>query len=228
MNSGVQNNHLHYEWDNWDLEKAYLPIDKEFEKRMMGIGKRAVVAFTIGCLEWIVFRFDGLFTEDAPHQYLGASWAGIVDGRYVWPIELDYDYWSTPVLGPLALGTAMSIEATVKLYEDEIETRMEPATEAAEIEKLVRHVLNCTDTFESWKEAIVQRLEHFYPRDPENVSGCFVPPDVLDVDLEFSEKDVEKRIDTYLRSLDAKSNPYLVDHEEIDFENPYTLNKSNG
>ena len=232
INSGVQNNVLHYEWDNWDLEKAYLPLDKEFEKKMMGIGKRAVIAFTIGCLEWIVFRLDGLFTEEDPKQYLEASWAAIVDGRYLWPLELDYDYWSTPILGPLALGTAIAIEATVKTYEEEVESRMEPATEAAEIEKLVRHVLNQTDAFESWKEAVVQRLEHLYPRNPDDVLGPLVPPDVVNVDQEFSKKGVEERIDTYLRSLDVKSNPYLVDPEDMYSENfkgvPYTLIKDNG
>jgi len=232
INAGIQNNIIHYEWDNWEPSKACLPIDEEFKKRMMGIEKRAIIAFTIGCLEWIVFRLDGLFTEEAPRQYLEASWAAIVDWRYLWPFELDYNYWSTPILGPLALGTGLAIDATTVTYAEEEEPGLEPATRAAQIMNLVLHVLNKTDSFESWKEAAVQRFEKYYPRNPGDVLGSLVPPDVVDVDLKFRKKGVEKRIDTYLRSLDVKSNPYLVNPEDMyaaNFEGvPYTLIKDNG
>ena len=211
INSGIQNNIIRYEWDNWDPSKACHPIDDELLKRMIGISKRAILAFTIGCLEWIVFRLEGLFTDEAPEQYLEASWTAIVDYHYLRPWMLDYDDYSTPVLGPLALGTTLAIEAIMSAYEEEDEDCMEPAEEAAEIESLVRHVLNDTESFESWKEAVMQRLEELYPRNPDDMLGPLIPPDVVNVDQDFNKKGIKKRIDSYLRSLDVKSNMYLIE-----------------
>ncbi|MCG8572132.1 MAG: hypothetical protein MJB14_18525 [Spirochaetes bacterium] len=234
IDAKIHDNSLNFAWDDWEREKTYLPIDKSFEKRMQTLTRRANLAFAIGCLEWIVYRFKGLFKEEAPDQYLEAAWASVVDYRYVLPWELNYEYWSGPILGSLSLGITIVIDTCMKVYQVydvDREMNADPSTEAAELESLTRRLLNDIRPFEKWRDIVVQRLEKVYKRDPSDFLGPLVPPDVVDIDQKFSLDSVEIRIDKYLQSLDVKSNPYLRAPEDIyeeeGFEGvPYTLSRS--
>ena len=44
---------------------------------------RAALAFSLGALEWIVWRLHKMLPDDGVFQFLDAVWAGLVDWRYL-------------------------------------------------------------------------------------------------------------------------------------------------
>src|SRR5262245_59832052 len=104
----IQDAIIQYPWDDWNEDKAEEPIDAILLARLKGLSQRAIIAYTIGTAEWIVFRFGSISDDPLPLQYLEAAWAMIVDLYYcrtTWDDHTEESKgWDGPVRRPLAMS----------------------------------------------------------------------------------------------------------------------------
>lgn len=205
--ANIQDNTIRYKWDDWNVEQAEEPIDKDFYGRLKGLSQRANVALTISSAEWIVHRFGTLCDDPLPFQYLEAAWAQIVHWRYTgftWEDLTEQTDWSGPIKGPLGIAMTRVVYAVQQAEEDEF-----PSLRAAWITNLAQYLITDSAPYQKWRERIVERLEALYPRDLEETLGEVVPRQALDPDFDFKAEQTESLINQFLRSLDYKSNPFL-------------------
>jgi hypothetical protein len=211
--ANIQENTIRYKWDDWNVEQAEEPIDKDFFGRLKGISQRANVAFTIGTAEWIIHRFGTLCDDPLPLQYLEAAWAQIVHWRYIaftWEDHTDKKSWSGPIKGPLGIAMTRVMYAIQQAEEDEV-----PELRAAWITNLVQYVMTDPTPYQNWRERIIERLERLYPRDPDETQGEVVARQALDPHYNFEIEQTESLINQFLASLDYKANPFLNSPEAM-------------
>lgn len=203
----VQDVTIRYLWDDWNVEQAEEPIDEEFHKRLTGISQRAIIAFTIGTAEWIVYRFSALCDDSLPSQYVEAAWAQIVHWLYEgssWEDQAVTADWIGPVKGPLGIAMTRVMYAIQSARDDE-----DPELRAAWIANLAPYVMSNPAPYQEWRELVMKRFTVLYPRNPDETLGEVVPRAALDPNSGFQPEQTEDLINDSLATLDYKTNPFL-------------------
>lgn len=213
--SHVQENAIRYKWDDWNIEQAQEPFDKALHERLLSIGMRANVAFTIGCAEWIVYRFGLLDHDPLPPHYLQAAWAQMIDWRYGayygWQDLTKDEEWKGPIRGPV--GVAMS--RVMYAIQQTEESGGDPSVRAAWISSLAQYVISVPEKYHAWSESVLKRLETIYPRDPADPKGDVVPKEAIDPEYEFRVEQTESLVRQFLNSLDYRRNIFLHSPEQM-------------
>jgi len=208
--ANIQDAHLRYKWDDWDVQAVCEPEDAALYDRLGRLSHRALMAFTTGCGEWVVYRFEPLSDDDAPRKHMEAAWAGMVDPWYSRYWEPPDRLWLGPVRGPLQLAIIFTLEAKV-----DAEACGDVALSAVRANELTEHVLTDSRPFSAWREHVLQRLEPLYPYRDDDPSGDVVPREALDPGFDFQPELTEKLVQEYLRSLNPQSNRFLRTASEM-------------
>jgi hypothetical protein len=201
---GIQDPHIRYRWDDWNVEQVDLPLKDTLQKRLNRISKRAIAAFTIGTAEWIVFRFALLSEDRVPTLRLEAAWAQEIALPYSSNQDIALDDWRGPVRGPIGIALRRVIFAV-----DQASRDGDPAWRAGRAAKLAKHVITDPSMYLKWRERILERFEKLYPLNPDDTLGEVVPREALDPDAEFDVSQTEALINRFLAGLDYRSNPFL-------------------
>lgn len=207
---GIQDEKIRYLWDDWDVEAVDMPLNPALQKRLVALSNRAIVAFTIGTAEWIVYRFAGLSTDLRPSQYLEAGWAQLVDFRYSEQTEIDFAEWRGPVRGPLGIAIRRVLYAV-----QQAAVAGDPAWRAGRAAKLAQHVLPSARPFDDWQERVLDRMRELWPASADNPLGDVIPREALDPEITFDPTRTESLVRAFLARLDWRENPFLLDPETL-------------
>ncbi len=209
--ANVQDNHLHYEWDDWRTLPAATTPDDELVMRLNDISQRATLAFACGSAEWIVFRLAKLTNDQAPWDYLVAAWAMVVDVRYggygTASQFQGYSHlgWDGPVRKPIR-NALQVLEAALQ---EVAWNKTDPARRAGKIAALACYIMNDATPYKHWRERVLERLESLYPRNPDDPLGDVVPRQAVDPEFSFRVEQTEALTNQFLASLDYRSNMFL-------------------
>lgn len=202
---------LRYTWDDWELDKFESPLDDSLSTTLSGLSQRANVAWTIGCAEWIFFRLAPHLAGDIlPLQRLEGAWAQVIDDRYSYSLVADPQDWAGPVKRPVLRALELVDFAVQAMARDD-----DPAEVGAAAATLAAHVLVDATLFNLWQARILERLQALYRRNPEETLGEVIPREVLDPDRPFDPSQTETLINTFLSSLPAGDNPFMLTGGEL-------------
>ncbi len=206
----IQNLTIRYTWDDRNVEAVEKPVDEELISRLNKITLRGNAAFTIAVSEWIVYRFKHLLKDQVPLEFLEAAWAQTIDSRYGYEWDPLQAGWEGPIMGPIREALMWSSDAIEK--KDEY---LNPSSNVEKVLKLTRHVLCDTSSFQVWFDTVINRLETYYPMNPDEKLGDVVPRELFCPDLDFKCDQSESLINKFLRGLDYDSNPFLRPPKEM-------------
>jgi hypothetical protein len=213
-----------YAWDDWGSKKAIYRREGDDQLRLAAamISQRGRIAWVNGVTEWIVYRFQSLLTTPLPFQAIEAAWAGEVNRKYVLPFDMPEEQgWSGPVLGPIRRGLTFAGDTIDLAWHNGETTHL-----VVKVVNLARYVLPNTDAFEAWLEAVPERIRSLSPWDDADAIGEVVPREALDYRVPFDPARTEALVQSFLRELSPKANPFLASLEtmrEWGFEGqPYT------
>jgi len=194
---------IDYEWDAWD---PYAPLGKQDEDtmdRLALLSYRAIIAYSIGCAEWVVYRLSRFFDDQTPYAFLEACWAFEMDKGFEAPSPLKAADWQGPVLGAVDLALVSILNTYYATDEGA------PEVEAALGELIALHVLKDTEPFIVWRERILERLLQLYRCPVEDSWGRSVPREALDPNVQIDGADQDRLVKAFLNSLDFKENRFL-------------------
>ncbi len=203
-------------WDDWEVEASYEPGDAVVNERLQGLQRRAQLAMCVAIAEWIAFSLEALDADPRPQQYLEAAWLGTVHFACCPYMEWEDEEWSGPVRGPLHVMMAQVNDALHFEGAD-------PAENAAWLSTLAQHIVPVSASFTIWRDAVLHRLERWYPGiekadddfdDDWQALEPLVPRECFDPTAAFEPA---MSIDLFRRRLaaaDPNANPYLSTPEE--------------
>jgi hypothetical protein len=203
---------IKHRWDDANFEKAYLTPDEKLRNRIDMTSDRGVIAVSLGFAEWIAWRFE----DDPSHltllQLIEASWAGLVDWRYLSSEvpKLKWKEWQGPVRGPIC--------AAYKLLRDVIRlirTEQFASPEAVCLSRLTLYVLPKAEPFKEWREFAIARLANTDPNREEDRLGRPIPREAIDPDFDYKPEQAHEPISTFLKGLDYSGNPFLASPERM-------------
>lgn len=222
--AGIQDEDISFLWDDWNVEETIGEPDQSLLKQLRKISQRANAAFSLAMLEWVIYRFEAVFHDPFPYQYLEVAWAMTIDSRYSkvnWDCFVS-ENWDGPVKGAIISAVDYAISAIHQMEEDE-----DVSIEVARMSKLAMHVISNPAPFERWQEWALQQLETLYPMDEEDALGEVVPRAAFDPEYNFDISQTEQLVNQFLKQLDPQKNPYLAspdDMLEFGFEGtPYSF-----
>jgi hypothetical protein len=222
---------LAYPWDEWHVENAYSPADPDLVEKTAQISHIGNVALATAITEWIVWRFEGLDADETPYQYIEAAWASVIHTAYARYVEFVDDEWRGVIRGPILVALTILIDLIWGRHE------CEPGVNAAWLSKLAELVVPDPAPFLAWRDACIERLLHFTPRqgsDPDDffadgdLPGSPVPRSLFDLLHEPSAEHFISELRGFLANLSWDVNPFLNSPDEVnafpDFVGiPYTL-----
>lgn len=191
-----------FAWDDWDpYEVVGEPDDKLIDK-LSKLSFRANLTFSLGCTEWVVFRFSNVSEDPVPYQYLEALWAYSMSDQFKAPKESNDDDWKGSVRGPInmALMTALNV---IYGFEDE-----DPESEAAYSDAIACHVLNSDPLYLKWRDLLLARLES-HKRDNKNAIGDPIPREILNPSVTIEPEQSNELVKQFLSNIQIESNPFL-------------------
>ena len=200
-----------HSWDDSNVRSAYRPGDPNLIARLEPLSTRAQLALTVAVAEWIVTRLSGADPDPVPAQYLQAAWAGTVHQAFCPYIEFNDNEWRGPVRGPLHVVMALYNDALH--FED-----ADQEENAAWICQLAELVLPSTDSFHAWLDAVISRLEEWFPAPDEDefdfaydwqAEEPFCPRECFDPAFTFDPADAPGLITAFLATIEDHNNPFM-------------------
>ncbi|MEW5702959.1 MAG: hypothetical protein AB1792_12120 [Candidatus Zixiibacteriota bacterium] len=192
-----------HSWDDWDPYPLVGTQREETMDRLARLSDRAIIAFAIGCAEWVVFRLGNLSTDPTPLDFLEAAWAFEMDKEIESLPESEDKDWQGPIRGPLDLSLMTILNTYYTTEEGTAEI------EGAFAELVALHVQHDTSYFEAWRKRALQRLSDHYPRKKSDTWGPPVPREVLDPAVKISPELAQEYVQRFLDGLDFEKNPFL-------------------
>lgn len=211
-NAEIQDNHLRYRWDDSNPQQAYAVSDgeEELSDQTERLSFRANMALTIASAEWVIHRYDLLSDDRTPHEYLEASWAAVVDHRYLCPWEVPAEDWRGPIRAPIAVALLIVQEAVrAAVHEDSL------GVPVLYMSNLAKYILPQSAAFLAWRDPVIDRLREASPFDPQETLGEVVPREAFDLGSSFVSSTTEFVINGFLARLNPGSNPFLHSPEEM-------------
>ncbi len=226
----INTTELRYEWDDWDVHKADRPSDPAFVKVTDNFLDRANIALTLAIAEWVMYRFNAVYSDYLPFDYIEGFWAMNVDWRYCKQFKPIDAEWAGPILGPMELAILIANDAFINATEND-STAINPSW----MSNLAVYILPDSAAFLAWQKKVIARIEKYYLAEEEDEDDLFleqdhlgppVPRELFDPEYEFNPEMTAQLINKFLISLDYTVNPFLRSPEEmhdLGFEGrPYT------
>lgn len=206
---------INYTWPKSSYD-AYGDENPRFERQLVKISDRGILAFSAGTAEWIAWRVGRYNNDPLLFNYVEAVWAAIVDWKYVDPKnnpedKLEWYDFDEPIKKPIC-AAAMKLGQTVYLAS----TEQGCVSEAVSMANLLEFIISNKRAFSEWRNWAIDQLKKLTPRiSEEDCLGVPVPREALDPGFDFKPEMTEKLIDKYLTGLDYKKNPYLRTPEQM-------------
>ncbi len=192
-----------YEWDEWD---PYAPLGEHDEQTMDVLAKvtdRGIIAYSIGCAEWVVYRLSPYFDDERPYRFLEACWAFEMEKGYEAPKPFNEHEWQGKIRGAVELSLVTILNSYYLTEEEGAEV------EAALAELIVLHVMADTTPFLNWRSKILPRLASIYPRNSSDVWGEPIPRQFLDPSKDMGRDERLRMVREFLDGLSSKENDLL-------------------
>jgi hypothetical protein len=212
-----------YRWDN-TIEEEMMFFQMNIAHRMAEMSDRAALAFSLGALEWTLWRLRPELPGDDVFQFLDAAWAALVDWRYLKSFDLPEwePAFERPVGGPLWESFEV-LEQSFFAARNSQPFMHNPVI----ISKIALYVCGRPDAFKTWRRSITSRLVGMYPIDRAAPAGRPVPRSLLNPGYVPSPEMDNKHIADYLTGLNWQTNRFLRSPDELGekgFEGvPYTF-----
>lgn len=196
-----------YKWDDATSDEIYTKPDQVLQNQIDKVSDRAIVALSVGFAEWVTWRFQPNNFQQDVLQFIEATWAGIIDWRYLAkePPKHVWDEWEGSVLGPLSAAFNLLWEVLQLTMNDEF-----ASPESVSLSRLALYVLPRPDSFRMWRRSTLLRLIKTHPRCEDEQLGSPVPREALDPSLNYDPEGSRAYLRAFLESLDCAANPYLA------------------
>lgn len=201
----IEQSYIKHTWNDSDPYRSIEIRDVTTEIILDNVSNRGITAFSIGCAEWVVYRFAKLLSDLTPYDYIETYWLYVMGEDRAFPPGMDFDDWLGPIRSPMCLALVQIENIIVGSYYDI------PSTPGARSAKIALHVLIDKAPFLEWQKAVLDRLVRYFPRDEGEPDGPFVPREILDPSVDLTSSNRDQLIEAFLRSADYKSNPF-IDH----------------
>jgi len=198
---------VQHEWSDWDPYEKIQPQDESTMNVLSKLSNRAITAFSIGCAEWVVYRFIKLSSDKTPYDFLESSWVLVMGNEDVQLEGLEESEWKGPIRGAIDLALLTIVNTWNNSEFDSTEA------DGAFAAQLALLVLPDKYHFIEWQEKVLQRLIKYFPRDTEYPDGPPVPREVLNPSVDIDAFQSESLIKNFLSKVDYQSNPFLEDIE---------------
>lgn len=192
---------IFHDWDAYDPYSILPAVQVSTLESLCHVSDRALIAFAIGCSEWVVFRFLDYLSDDRALSYLEACWVFEVSENVYLPREQKAEEWTGRVLAAIDLSM-LTIINTVYFTEDG-----QGHLKAAFAECLPLHVIAEVDLFITWRDLVLKRLCRLFPRDASNPWGAAVPRQALDPDFPIDRVNIPGIMYDFLEQ--ASGNVYV-------------------
>jgi hypothetical protein len=197
---------LQHVWDDYDPYVPLGDVDEAVVDALRGVSLKGVLAFALGCSEWVLYRLKNHLSDDAidrlPWEYVDAQWASLVKWKlsYLW--DPGHEGKEGPVRGPVdvAMRQITNCHRALKLAEGEVD--------AALIDRVALLILPDPAGYLAWREAALERLGAIYPRD-EYGFGPTTPREALDPAVEITAESGVPLAEAFVQSLDFSKNEFL-------------------
>jgi len=183
-------------------------VSHETVERLSILSNRGILAYSIGCAYWVVYRYSARADINLLLKYIEACIPCLFAFSDRVPNELLQDEWVGSVRGPLQFSVFLIADTW---HSGEFDV---PAKQGAYSEKLVLYDIpkKCHERalFLEWREVILSRLEKKFRRVLDKPDGIGVPLEILDSRIELDQSEYrQKMLDTV--SIIDKDNEFLCD-----------------
>jgi hypothetical protein len=182
-----------------------------------GVSQRAVLAFSCGISEWLVYRLARLCDNSMPWDYIEAAWAMTINVWYCgygpggyWEDYSD-EGWEGPVKDPISDALNL-LETQIKELAWDFN---DPAHLAGFSSTLTTYVMTDPVPYKRWCQQVLERFEAIYPRNPKDELGDVVPRQAIDPEYDFKIEKTEFLINEFLSRIDYHSNIFLSSPENM-------------
>jgi hypothetical protein len=198
-----------YEWNHESPFGLVAPADEIVANRLVEVSNRALVAYSVACAEWVVYRLLNYLPDETPFHYLENFWAFVMgrDEHFRFPPELAHEDWLTAQLGPVdcAISSVMNVIYLSQYYGP-------PGKDAARIAELAKHVLGPIGSphFSAWHQSTIHTLTIGCPRSPAEPDGPPLPRALVDPMRVPKSRDWPQWIEREFHGADFSGNPTFV------------------
>lgn len=201
----IRNAPREYSWDDWDPYEIIGEPEDEAEIHLEPLSDRALIAFSIACAEWVIYRFNELEEDATPYMYIDSFWAFEISDRIMAPPETNPKEWQ----GAVRMAADIALMNILNAITQSVDEDEAPVYDAAFAERLALHVLHDTKPFLKWKKAILPRLKLFFPKTERNRYGQPVPRQAFDPSIELTASMIPDLAEQFLENIDVNSNDFI-------------------
>jgi hypothetical protein len=211
--AGIADDQIQHDWSELIEESITCP-DPRLGQRLRAISYRAGVSLSVGSLEWIAWRLHKHINDPVVFQVIEATWAGIIDWRYLEWHDLPPPNWEEelpwPVEGPLTMAVKLLGEIVSQVSHGQPDTG-----EAAALVELPLYVLKDQEPYKEWRRFAIRRLTEAHPIQREDRQGTPVPREALEPERDYKPEAAAQLLSAYLQGLDHTKNPYLRSPDDM-------------
>jgi hypothetical protein len=178
------------------------PRDDDLLEALASCAKRAVLAFSAACAEWVLTGLELQRHGAEAWDFLDACWASIHSLDFQLPDEPDFDFWSGPEEAICALSLITVLNTRYGFDEDN------PEIDGAFAASLVQHVYEPSSNFTQWQHVVLSRLTNIFPRSDDRLELC-LPRHIFSSEIPIDEARLEKQLSESLQDIRLEGNRYL-------------------
>jgi hypothetical protein len=192
-----------YVWNGEDPYEAIEWPDKAVKQLLSTLSNFAIIGFSLGCAEWVVYRLKDKVRDPIPFCYIDALWLLLMGQiKYGLP-ETDARDWQGSARGAVNLALMTTLNT---LAQSEFGP---PVQNGALSASIALHVLPDGKAFLEWQELALDRLHKAYPRSDDDPDGPPVSRLVLDPAIPLEQATSAASLDRVAKMVSRKGNPLL-------------------
>ena len=194
-----------YRWDN-EVEEEMMFHQPRIAHRIAAMSHRAACAFSLGAIEWTLWRLHRELPDEGAFDLVDAAWAALADWSYLKTFKLpnwEEDY-ERPIGGPLAESFFCLQESFGNARDGKPFIHM-----PVSLSEIALRICGREEAFKTWRRGIIERLIELCPMDLSAPLGRPLPRDVVDPAYTPSIESDDARIKAYLAGLDWDGNAHL-------------------
>lgn len=236
--AGIVGTPIDFAWDEANTRDYYWDrVSEPLRHKLLPMSPVGELALAAGIAEWLIWRFEGMSDLRDARDYVTATWAAVIDLRYL--VE-----WVEPHDRALIGPVLKSQWITAYLLDDvfvNVQRRSPCEYQVGYLAFFANHVLGHHKAFRTWLEQALVRVAELSPiaesarewfkttlHTPEQIatfdSGTPLPRAALDTTRPYDMADAPAELDAFLRGLDPARNRFLVGPEQLRAQgmaNPY-------